>query len=53
MEIGDSEGELISVAGDLMNGDRVAIRGAENLREGSEVRIMVSERFDLRRTEGG
>ncbi len=43
VEIGDSEGELISVAGDLMDGDRVAIRGAENLRDGAEVRMLVSK----------
>lgn len=42
IEIGDSEGELISVAGDLKDGDRVAIRGAENLRDGMLVRTLVS-----------
>lgn len=42
VEVGDSAGELIAVAGELVEGDRVAIRGAENLREGAAVRIMVS-----------
>ena len=42
VDIGESAGELIAVTGMLSAGDRVAIRGAENLREGSEVRIMVS-----------
>lgn len=42
VEVGDSAGELIAVAGELAQGDRVAIRGAENLREGAAVRIMVS-----------
>ena len=43
VEIGDSAGDLVAVRGDLAEGDRVAIRGAENLSEGSEVRILVSE----------
>ena len=43
VEIGDSSGELVAVHGDLSEGDRVAIRGAENLSEGAEVRILVSE----------
>lgn len=43
VEIGDSSGELVAVHGDLVEGDRVAIRGAENLSEGAEVRILVSE----------
>ena len=43
VEIGDSSGELITVHGNLAEGDRVAIRGAENLSEGAEVRILVSE----------
>ena len=42
VEIGDSAGDLIAVSGELAEGDRVAIRGAENLVEGAEVRIMVS-----------
>lgn len=42
VDIGDSAGDLIGVSGLLSEGDRVAIRGAENLREGAEVRIMVS-----------
>jgi hypothetical protein len=42
VDIGDSAGDLIGVTGALAQGDRVAVRGAENLREGVEVRIMVS-----------
>ena len=42
VEIGDSAGELIAVTGALEEGDRVAIRGAENLSEGAEVEIMLS-----------
>jgi hypothetical protein len=43
VEIGDSSVELVAVRGDLTEGDRVAIRGAENLSEGADVRILVSE----------
>jgi RND family efflux transporter MFP subunit len=43
VDIGDSAGDLIAVSGLLAEGDRVAVRGAENLREGAEVRIMVSQ----------
>jgi RND family efflux transporter MFP subunit len=43
VSIGDSTGELIGVTGELEEGDRVAIRGAENLTEGAEVRIMMSQ----------
>ncbi len=43
VEVGDSAGELIAVRGNLAEGDRVAIRGAENLSEGADVRILVSE----------
>jgi len=42
VELGDSSGELIAVRGPLHEGDRVAVRGAENLREGSSVKIMMS-----------
>jgi len=41
--LGDSSGELIGVAGALQEGDRVAVRGAENLREGADVKIMISQ----------
>lgn len=44
VEIGDSFGEIIAVTGPLREGDRVAIRGAENLREGSAVKIMVAQK---------
>ena len=40
--IGDSSGNLVAVSGDLLAGDRVAIRGAENLTEGADVKIMMS-----------
>jgi len=43
VEIGDSAGELVAVSGDLAEGDRVAIRGAENLAEGADVKILVSD----------
>jgi RND family efflux transporter MFP subunit len=43
VEIGDSAGNLVAVSGDLAEGDRVAIRGAENLSEGTDVRILVSD----------
>ena len=43
VSVGDSSGDLISVEGLLAEGDRVAIRGAENLREGAEVKIMMSQ----------
>jgi RND family efflux transporter MFP subunit len=43
VSIGDSAGDLIAVTGDLEEGDRVAIRGAENLSEGAAVRIMMSQ----------
>lgn len=43
VNIGDESGEYVAVIGALSEGDRVAIRGAENLVEGMEVRILVSE----------
>ena len=43
VEVGDSAGDLIAVAGQLAEGDQVAIRGAENLREGADVKIMLSD----------
>lgn len=43
IEIGDSSGELVAVTGPLHEGDRVAIRGAENLQEGMAVKIMVAQ----------
>jgi multidrug efflux pump subunit AcrA (membrane-fusion protein) len=41
VELGDSVGDLIAVSGALREGDRVAIRGAENLRDGTPVKVMV------------
>ena len=43
VEIGDSAGDLVAVTGPIDAGDRVAIRGAENLQEGAEVKIMLSQ----------
>jgi RND family efflux transporter MFP subunit len=40
VEIGDSAGDLVAVIGPISAGDRVAIRGAENLQEGSDVRVL-------------
>ena len=42
VEIGDSAGNLVAVKGALREGDRVAIRGAENLRDGMATKILVS-----------
>ncbi|MDJ0941238.1 MAG: efflux RND transporter periplasmic adaptor subunit [Woeseiaceae bacterium] len=53
VELGDSQGDLIAVSGPLTEGDRVAIRGAENLREGADVRIMMSARARNDETEEG
>ena len=44
VETGDSVGSLIAVSGELSEGDRVAVRGAENLREGAGVKVMLSQR---------
>jgi RND family efflux transporter MFP subunit len=43
VELGDSAGDLISISGPLAEGDRVAIRGAENLTEGADVKVMLSQ----------
>lgn len=54
VQLGDEAGELISITGDLAEGDRVAIRGAENLTDGAEVRIMVSSNDEtISDTRGG
>lgn len=44
VEIGDSAGDLVAVTGSLQPGDRVAVRGAENLNEGATVKVMLSEK---------
>jgi len=36
--------ELVAITGPLHEGNRVAIRGAENLREGSSVMVMVAQK---------
>mgnify|MGYP001815895597 CR=1 FL=1 len=43
VSLGDSSGELIGVDGPLGKGDRVAVRGAENLRDGDKVKVMLSQ----------
>lgn len=43
VELGDESGDLIAVRGPLSEGDRVAIRGAEGLTDGADVRVMVSQ----------
>lgn len=43
IEIRDSSGDQIAVTGSLQEGDRVAIRGAENLRERAAVKVMISQ----------
>ncbi|MCH9694035.1 MAG: efflux RND transporter periplasmic adaptor subunit [Gammaproteobacteria bacterium] len=43
VEIGDSSGDLVAVSGSLQEGDRIAIRGAENLRDGAGVKVVVSQ----------
>lgn len=53
VEVGDSSGELIAVTGSLQEGDRVAIRGAENLREGSTTKILISEQSSAESDEQG
>ena len=53
VEIGASSGDLIGVTGLLAEGDRVAVRGAENLREGAEVKIMVSQTTASMTTDEG
>ena len=43
VSLGDSSGELIGVDGPLAKGDRVAVRGAENLKDGDEVKVMLTQ----------
>ena len=43
VNIGDSQGELIAVTGELREGDLVAVRGAEGLSDGASVRILSQE----------
>ncbi len=40
VELGESAGDLVAISGQLSDGDRVAIRGAESLREGQAVNII-------------
>jgi RND family efflux transporter MFP subunit len=43
VDIGDSAGDLVAVAGSLQEGDRIAVRGAENLADGAEVRAATAQ----------
>jgi RND family efflux transporter MFP subunit len=53
VRLGDSSGDLIGVSGPLQEGDRVAVRGAENLSEGTEVKVMVSQQSAMQAAEEG
>jgi len=53
VNIGDSSGSLVAVSGPLFEGDRVAIRGAENLQDGAAVKIMVSQSSQSNLEAGG
>lgn len=53
IELGDESGDLIAVHGPLSEGDRVAIRGAEGLTDGAEVKIMLTESSSLASSVGG
>jgi multidrug efflux pump subunit AcrA (membrane-fusion protein) len=43
VEIGDSSGDFVAVSGPLFEGDRVVIRGAENLKNGAKVKSLLSK----------
>lgn len=49
IEIGDSMGDIVAVSGALDEGDRVAVRGAENLAEGVDVKVLPNGSKDGRR----
>ena len=53
VQIGDSAGDLVSISGPLTEGDRIAIRGAENLTEGAAVKVMVSQSAVVASSEEG
>jgi len=53
VKLGDSAGDLIAVNGSLENGDRVAVRGAENLSDGAEVRVMMASGPNVAISEEG
>lgn len=53
VQLGDSAGDLIAVSGPLAEGDRVAIRGAENLTEGAEVKVLLSQSAKTATTDEG
>ena len=40
VEVNDANGEMVSVSGSLQSGDLIAVRGAEALADGNEVRIL-------------
>lgn len=43
VELGDTQGELVAVRGDLQPGQRIAIRGAETLRDGQTVNVIAPQ----------
>jgi multidrug efflux pump subunit AcrA (membrane-fusion protein) len=43
VEIGDSSGDFVAVSGPLFEGDRVVIRGAENLKNDAKVKSLLSK----------
>ncbi len=53
VEVGDGDGALVAVSGDLKPGDRVAIRGAETLQEGASVNIINQGQAAGTTTPGG
>ncbi len=42
IKINDGKDQWLAISGDLKEGDRVAIRGAENLREGQKVKLQTA-----------
>ena len=53
VDIGDSQGDLIAVTGDLREGDLVAIRGAEGLSDGASVRVLQRETAAMEERDRG
>jgi RND family efflux transporter MFP subunit len=53
VDIGDSAGDLVAVTGSLQEGDRIAIRGAENLADGAEVRAAAAQSAAAAEASGG
>jgi hypothetical protein len=53
VDIGDSAGDFVAVTGSLQEGDRIAIRGAENLADGAEVKTASAQAAAPGGSEGG